>query len=242
MAAGEGKPAKPMSTDSPAPKLSPREWLRAATRRAVREWPTLHSRTAVLNGNIGVGKSTQLAHYAAARGGVVCRGEEFMEDHRDVFELAGRDARFARAFQVEVLKSQRAIAADIRAAHTPTLAERSPIDSLVFIAHNLLRGTLDDFDLRMLELGYAEFGWLPHTFVFLTATPEQSLGRVRTRGRVGEENVDLPFLRQIHELYDILFAELRAAAAPRVVHIDAAESVDAIAAQMRGALDPVLIE
>lgn len=174
--------------------------------------------TIVLEGVIGVGKSTLLSrlenHYRLLGKKVVV-----VQEPVEIWKQSGLLSAFyadkkrwtytfqSAAFADHILACQSALVTMPDAEIV--LIERSPVSNRIFA--EMLR---DSGDMSELEWGVYE-RWAdvwsklmpvkPNMYLYMRATPEVCLERIKARARPGEELISLEYLKQLHEKHDTIF-------------------------------------
>jgi deoxyadenosine/deoxycytidine kinase len=199
-----------------------------------------------VEGNIGAGKSTLLQAVGvggrpAPRVAVLCEpidewcrpisdGAEGAEGAEGVgasaLELMYADpAENGLAFQVFAAATRTLDALRVPADADVVLYERNPFDADIFPALQRRRGAFSAFDahahralLRALSTARPDLAPVAH--VYLRASPETCLRRVRARARGQETTVDLRYLAELHELHEEWYRGALAAGTP-VLLLDA---------------------
>lgn len=192
-------------------------------------------RYVVVDGNIGSGKTTLLQRLAALGLHVIpepverwCAPFRHRGEAVDApLDLYYRDRhRHALGFQVHVLTTriQQLLSGD--AAQGVVVLERDPFDTALFAEYKLQSGVFDAFQHRC-------FTELVNTVsqalnfecvgrVYLRASPELCMARVRARGRPSEAGLDAATLAPLHALHEAKYAGERA---PGTLEVDAAGDV-----------------
>lgn len=158
----------------------------------------------VVSGSIGVGKSTLVE--ALARGLSI----EAHLERPEANPYFNRDPLFT--FHAEVCFLTESLeATQLSSTRCGGVQERSVEEQVaVFARIHRLNGRLDDNELvlleRLLEASATSVA-RPDYLLYLHARPSTLLGRIRKRGRPGEESVDLAYLTQLHELYEAFIGE-----------------------------------
>ena len=167
----------------------------------------------VVEGNVGVGKSSFCEQLSRTRDGVVRNFPEPVD--KPAFRtLLGRyyadPARWGFAFQMYALKErfkQHTLASELVANGVDVIQDRSIyadgcFGRLVYMDKNMTR---EEWDI------YAEtFGCLkrflryPDLMVYLRAAPELCHERTKKRGREEESGVPLDYLKRLHDEHEAL--------------------------------------
>lgn len=167
----------------------------------------------VVEGNIGVGKSSFCEKLSGVREGVVRNFPEPV-DKPAFRSLLGRyyadPARWGFTFQMYALKErfkQHTLASELTANGVDVIQDRSIyadgcFGRLVYLDKNMTR---EEWDI------YAEtFGCLkrflryPDLMVYLRASPELCHERTKHRGRKEESGVPLDYLKRLHDEHEAL--------------------------------------
>ena len=169
-----------------------------------------------IEGNIGVGKSTLIEKLSEIPGLNVA-SEPIQEwqsiDHPyergrkiNLFELMYKNKqRYTFPFEVFVMLTQ--LRQHMEATHKVRVIERA-LGSLMFIRHAAECGNLSPTEVATLNewknfiYVHPKINMGPKLVVYLKATPEKALQRIRSRGRPEERDIDLRFLREIHKLHE----------------------------------------
>ena len=165
-----------------------------------------------IEGSIGVGKSTLIQHLrqhisdAQFCDEPVHLWEQVKQDGKNILELFYEDpARWSFTFQWLAMITRHE---EERKCTAPLVfSERSVgADRHVFASHLRDTGMIGDaewsvycqwFDRLAQLLGVKE-----QRIIYLRASPEECLARIRARNRPGEENITLEYLRAIHHKHE----------------------------------------
>ena len=182
--------------------------------------------TVALQGNIGSGKSSLLAalrDHPAAAGAVlvpepVAEWEPWLRRYYGGRSAAapafpdvgtppgGGDGR-ALGLQLQVLASLHRKRRELPLSARLVIFERSPISSRkLFVERMMEKGEMDDLEKDLYDNIYATLGWAPTVDVYLRCPPATCLRRIRERGRTSENSIELPYLEELHQKHDTLYA------------------------------------
>lgn len=150
----------------------------------------------VIDGNIGVGKSTQLRLLEQV-GYKVYR--EPIDDWS--LELFYNDqSRWAFLLQMQILNSFQA-----GSASSITIHERCPLSSnYVFWANLVKNKKVTQQEDAIYQKYYEKIGWQPDLYIYLTCSPEEAHERIKIREQTGDTSVSLEYLKELHSLYNDL--------------------------------------
>ena len=163
-----------------------------------------------IEGNIGVGKTTLIEKLMKAP---EFQGYSMLLEPIDVWqtwlhEMYRDPKRWSFFFNLKVLltlSSWRPRQEDKRA-----ICERSPLACKhVFSRVQHRRRELSDNELELLDEAHAALGWEPDVVVYLRATPDECLERMRKRGRPSEAGVGRDYLAEVHDEYEKLLMDSR---------------------------------
>lgn len=171
-------------------------------------------RVYVVEGNIGVGKSTTLDSLRA-------KGYVVVPEPVEKWVSSGALEGYYKGdidpftFQCFVLQTKiDALRTCLMNAHddTPVIMERGFVgDAKVFLRYNLEKGTVSDFQYsvyqNLMDTLVAALRCKFGGVVYLTASPETCYERVKKRNREGEEGIELEFLRTLNAYYEDVIAE-----------------------------------
>lgn len=193
-------------------------------------------------GNIGCGKSTVLRHLdALPRCRTFSEPLDRWKTWLDAFYA--QPEQFAFGLQMKILLEHTAHA--LRSTTTDhscevTIAERSPEDALHVFARVLTEGfCMTELEYELLREYTERFGWVPDVCVYLRLDPETCLARVRARSRTCEKQVDLDYLRKIHDKYETWVEDVRRRGRVRVYVVDASRSESEVLRAVRDAIECV---
>jgi len=170
----------------------------------------------VIDGNIGVGKSTQL-RLLEGKGYRVKR--EPIEDWS--LDLFYKDkSRWALLLQMQILYSF----TSVTSSQVPTIYERCPISSNHVFWDNLLQQKLvtEDED-KVYQKYYDKLSWKPDLYIYLVCSPEESWRRIQARKQVGDQKITLEYLKKLHDLYEKVVLRMPCIVVPVNVHGKSAE-------------------
>lgn len=175
------------------------------------------ARFIVIEGNIGVGKSTFAGELSTARSEATRRScEAFPEpvDKPAFRTLLGRyyadPARWGFAFQMYALKErfrQHTLAAELVANGIDVIQDRSIYADGCFghLVHADGNMTQEEWDIYAETFGALKrFLRYPDLMIYLRASPELCLERIKRRSRSEESGVPLDYLRRLHEEHEQL--------------------------------------
>jgi thymidylate kinase len=149
----------------------------------------------VIDGNIGAGKTTQLA-FLEKLGAKVFKEpidqwplEEFYVDpKKGIFPL-----------QMAILRTLE--------PQGPGIYERSLLSSRwVFWEHAKRKGLVEHVETY--EYFYEKHAWSPDLYIFLSKTPEECYARIQKRHQTGDGKVSLDYLRDLDLLYKDMLAKI----------------------------------
>ena len=170
----------------------------------------------VIDGNIGSGKTTQLA-LLEAKGWKVRREpidkwplEEFYKDPK----------RWAFYFHMVILQTLRP-----EKTKDPVIYERSLLSSRwVFWPVLVKKGCVTPGEDAMYSQYYDQFAWYPDVYIFLSKNVELAWEHVQKRGQAGDSGVTLEYLKEL----DVEYAKLIRSVPCKVHVINANRSADEI--------------
>lgn len=174
----------------------------------------------VIDGNIGVGKSTQLRLLEGK--GYRVKREPIDDWSLDLFYKD--QSRWALLLQLQILYSFSSVAS----SQTPTIYERCPISSNHVFWENLLQQKLVTADEdKVYQQYYDKLSWKPDLYIYLVCSPEESWRRIQERKQVGDKKITLEYLKKLHSLYDKLLMSMPCISRAVNVHGKTAEQVHA---------------
>ncbi len=157
-----------------------------------------------VSGPLGVGKSSLIELMAATGSWTVLR--EPVMDNPYLSEVYANLSDFAFRNQAFYLGQRAKLHHLARAADGPLIQERCIAeDGEVFTPALRDHGAYDDNDLATLTTLYhslLEQVPRPDLLLYLTAPFEVTLDRIRQRDRLGEDELDVDFLRRIYDRYE----------------------------------------
>ena len=177
-----------------------------------------------LEGNIGCGKTSVLAALAQEYD---TRPEPIEQWKPWLERFYTNPSEAALGLQLQVLASFHDIRVTLPATTPVVLVERSPQTGKdVFMALMVERGALAPHEIALYRQMYALLTWAPTERIYLQCSPELALKRVQMRHRENEDTVSLAYLTALHGKHEELYGH--------TAHvIDAAQSLDAIVAEIR---------
>ena len=168
----------------------------------------------VLEGLIGVGKST-LLQQIAARFPCISIINEPLAEWRSLLEKFYADPpSYSYLLQVKILTSFRRTARDIRRQLRQTsgqifIVERSPVSAtLCFTELSRRHNFLSKEQHEELNLFYSDYftWWENCNFIYLRTLPERALQHIQQRGRAEElVGIQLDYLQELHQIHDHVF-------------------------------------
>ncbi|NBS68013.1 hypothetical protein EBT31_03745 [bacterium] len=171
----------------------------------------------VIDGNIAVGKSTQLRLLEKA--GYRVKREPIDDWSLDLFYKD--KSRWALLLQMQILHSFSS-----SPPHSIVVYERCPMSSNHVFWQNLLQqGIVTADEDKLYQKYYERMAWQPDLYVYLTCTPEESYGRIQQRGQTGDKKISLEYLQKLHTLYDKLLGRVPCIVVPISVQGKTAEKV-----------------
>lgn len=172
----------------------------------------------VIDGNIGVGKSTQLRLLEGK--GYRVKREPIDDWSLDLFYKD--QSRWALLLQLQILEGFHSSAR----SDTPTVYERCPISSNHVFWENLLQqGLVSKDEDRLYQRFYDKMSWKPDLYIYLVCSPEESWRRIQQRKQVGDKKITLEYLKKLHGLYDKVVLRMPSIVVPVNVHGKSAEEV-----------------
>lgn len=191
-----------------------------------------------IEGNIGVGKTTFLQQIEANKDIVVLYEpvDEWIKfkdnkSGKSLFELYYNDkSKYSFLFQMMALQTrfENLVKCNNVEEHSDKIVvcERSILtDYNIFAKSMNEEGVLSDLELEiyrkchsfMMEICKVKVDKM----IYLRASPETCLQRVNKRNRVGEDNIDISFLRDLHNAHDTWLNNC-----DNVITIDAENDID----------------
>lgn len=165
-----------------------------------------------IGGNIGCGKSTILDLLQKDGHAVFF---EPVHEWKHLQKFYDDKQRWGFTFQMEILNS-------FQQSNDHVIYERSPWESYHIFSKMLLEnGYMTPCEFELFESLYKKLAWKPDLFIYLRTTPEVCNERVKQRQRSCESNIDMEYLRTLHEKYDALYTR-------DIVCVDANRSVQEV--------------
>jgi deoxyadenosine/deoxycytidine kinase len=154
----------------------------------------------VIDGNIGVGKSTQLRLLEQV--GYRVFREPIDDWSLDLFYKD--QARWAFLLQMQILHSFQT-----GSTSSITIHERCPLSSNHVFWTNLLRNKkVTQQEDSIYKKYYEMIGWEPDLYIYLTCSPEEAHERIKIREQTGDTSVSLEYLQELHSLYNELVMKI----------------------------------
>lgn len=163
-----------------------------------------------VEGNIGCGKSTLLK-------GLEDIGIKVIQEpvdniwHKFLPKLYEDPTRWGCTFQFEVffwyqrLRDQ--ILPEVLGNHSFVAIERSPHSSYHVFCKNLLKqGNLSEWEFDLLSRFFELTKWRPKKILYLQASPEKCVERIKKRNRKGEGEIDRSLIQDLHDLHENFYA------------------------------------
>lgn len=161
----------------------------------------------VIDGNIGSGKSTLLRKLASSFTVVTEKIHDWPLE-----QFYSDPSRWAFALQVKILQSMGKPSSDKTIIH-----ERCPQSSnFVFWEHFVDTRQVTDVENKIYQDLYSVLEWKSDMYIYLRCSPEKCFQNVQKRVQVGDSDVNLEYLEQIHEKYEEFIKRL-----PNVHVVDA---------------------
>ena len=176
-----------------------------------------------VGGNIGCGKSTLIENLRET--GYVTYKEPIDKwgSWLDLFYT--NPERYAFPFQMKILHDFMYFEKEQELVVT----ERSPLDSLYVFCKSLKDSkTLTHMEYNLFKEYVDSIGWKPHTYIYLKASPDVCVDRMRKRARNCETGVDPGYIEQIHNAYESFVNLLNESPNVCVIEIDANQSVESV--------------
>jgi|LakMenEpi03Aug12_release.lakeMendotaPanAssembly.Ray.scaffolds.fasta_scaffold07856_13 deoxyadenosine/deoxycytidine kinase len=147
----------------------------------------------VIDGNIGVGKSTQLRLLEQV--GYRVFREPIDDWSLDLFYKD--QPRWALLLQMQILNSFQP-----GSTSSITIHERCPLSSNYVFWANLVRNQkVTQEEDSIYQKYYERLGWQPDLYIYLTCSPEEAHERIKIREQTGDTSVSLEYLQELHSLY-----------------------------------------
>jgi deoxyadenosine/deoxycytidine kinase len=152
----------------------------------------------IIDGNIGCGKSSIIKRINNIE---IIRNEP-IEDWEEWLNLFYSDThKNALGFQLRVLKSHLN-----NKSYKSGVFERSPLSCQKVFGQILFEDNfLNECEMKLINEYAKDFGWLPDIIIYLQCSPELCHQRIKTRGRESEQNIELDYLKKVHNKYEILY-------------------------------------
>jgi deoxyadenosine/deoxycytidine kinase len=205
----------------------------------------MHKRLCVVTGNIGAGKSTTmtlLKHKYEFNPNIV-----FVQEPVDEWQFWLR--RFYKErnevnsikFQMEVFSYFHDVVKLYEKAPDGTLfvMERSIHDALgVFIETNKSDYSKENYDMMVTLHKLYENGppYSTAKFVYIRCPPAVALSRISKRSRDGESEIDLEYMKRLHEAYDNLYMKSDLRERTKCVEVTESDDEDAVVKAVESAL------
>lgn len=166
--------------------------------------PVTIKRFIAIAGNVGVGKST-LTELLSQRLGWV-PFPEAVDDNPYLADFYNDMRRWSFHSQIYFLSRRLRHHRQLLTHPTSVVQDRSVYEDAEVFAHNLYRqGHMDERDYRSYRELYevlTSFLPPPDLVVYLRASVDTLIGRIRRRGREFERDISPAYLAQLNELYD----------------------------------------
>lgn len=118
----------------------------------------------------------------------------------------GGDGR-ALGLQLQVLASLHRRRQELPLSARLVIFERSPVSSRkLFVERMMEKGEMDTLEKSLYDQMYATLGWAPSLDVYLRCPPATCLQRIRGRGRPSENSIELPYLEELHQKHENMYA------------------------------------
>lgn len=161
-----------------------------------------------IDGSIGVGKSSVLSELRS-RGHVVYQEGVARWSHI-LQKFYENPKRWCFTLQMSILKDMHSQYMDILNSWGDSklvFIERCPISALVFIKNSKNLGYISEEELELYNSYSRILAWEPHKTIHLTAPVDVCLSRIKQRSRKGENDIDLEYLKALHDRYSELPGE-----------------------------------
>lgn len=183
--------------------------------------------TLCVEGNIGAGKSTFLS--SIIKGSTLLedlgtsivlepvekwqqvrnRGEQVsaFEAHNILNEFYKNPTRFAYTFQHHVFMTRLLLEAETRSGSVRIMERSILSDRMIFVESVYEKGWLSDLEFSLFNSWYEPVikvspHLIPDAFIYLRTTPEVCLKRLKRRARGEETEIDLQYLRTLHNKHE----------------------------------------
>ncbi len=154
----------------------------------------------VVDGNIGVGKSTLMRQLHAmgcdVREEGVCRWGAFLQ------KFYGDPARHSLTLQLAILADMAEQRRQWEVEGRILFAERSPDAARIFVQNSHNNGHIDGDELALYEQFHRLVAWRPDVVIRIRVPTDECLRRIRERARPGEEHITRSYLDSLEALYD----------------------------------------
>lgn len=164
-----------------------------------------------VEGNIGCGKSTLLKGFEELGVKVI---QEPVDNiwHKFLPLLYEDTKRWGCTFQFEVFfwyqKLRDQILPQVLNEHKFVVIERSPHSSYHVFCKNLAaQQKLNEWEFDLLSRFFELTKWRPKKIIYLQATPEKCIERIKQRNRKGENEIDRVLVNDLHNLHEHFYAE-----------------------------------
>ena len=170
-------------------------------------------------GNIGCGKSTLLDALSKKNFNVAY---EPVHEWKFLPKFYNDMKRWCFTLQVEILNSFKNM--DIK----NKIVERSPWEACHIFAKNAFNNDLlTKEEFKLVENITENVGYKPDCFIYLRATPDICMTRIKERNRECESEISLEYVTQLYELYEDCIQKLLKGH-NKVIIIDAEKNKDTI--------------
>lgn len=166
------------------------------------------SENIVIDGNIGSGKSTLLVNLTDN----FPDRKIFLEDvdsFKPWLKLFYKNmGKYALGFQMEVLFSHMQRKKYLHNSEYGMLFERSTLSCINVFGKYLLENNILSMEEQNLCIKYdKEYGWKPHTIIYINTDPNNCFDRIHKRNRDGESSISLEYLKDLDKLYRKLYID-----------------------------------
>ena len=164
-----------------------------------------------LLGNIGSGKTT-IASQLASRRNVPAHLELKIANTELLKRFYDDMPKHAQELQYSLLA--RRVKDQLKIIHSGSGAvqDRSLEEDLVFVRALTRAGVMSESQKATYEENLAQWHKIlhrPHVYVYLKASPERCLERIKSRNRPFEKGITLEYLENLQREYELLIQELR---------------------------------